>query len=235
MKINFYLALAMLFIISCGPPEFKRNTRVLVIGKVVDQNNVPIKNAEIIVSTVRPDFISGNWSSSQTREYRLGQNFAQSDGRFAVTSLFDNDEDFQIEVHTSERVSNYIYAINTLAYTPDNLMFDLKTVTVHPTSLINYNIKSSDTSESKFRFSFEYVNATYIEFYNEETLDEEKTNVYKTKYIAVFLDENRPEVSDDFKTLLGSTVRFRYSKNEEPEVTETFIIDKENYEFNFLY
>ncbi len=223
MKHYLSIFSILLLFVSCGPPEFKKNTRVLIKGNIVDENNNPIPNIEINIFTGR------------SSDYLLGSGLSKQDGTFSITSLFDSDDEFQIVVNGKDTYSTYYYLTNTKNYIPEDLVFDLKTVALNRISNVNFNITRISTKETIFEYSFQFKNTNCFEFFDKGILDIITSNCLKEVHLNRLLNQNNPEVSSGFTTLLGSIVEFKYSKNDEPEITETLTIDKENYEFKFSY
>lgn len=93
--MKHYLYIVILLLVSCGLPEFEKNTRILVKGSVVDENSNSIPNVEISVFTRR-----SLWFIRRDDEdaFLLGKNYSQQNGTFNVVSLFDRDDDFTIEI-----------------------------------------------------------------------------------------------------------------------------------------
>lgn len=230
MKFNFLLLFISLFIIGCGPPEFEKNTRILVKGTVVDENNNPISKANIEIFTERATglFSSGN--------YLLGSGLSDVEGAFSIISLFDRDEEFQIEVYTEEQsFSKYYYLRDTNENPTTNLIYDLKTVMLNSLAQVNYNITRTSSSNTELKYSFQYQTTDCVEVFDDQGLNLVQSNCLQEVTLNGSLTENQPEISRSLTTLLGSIFKFTYSINDEPEITETYTIDKEKYEFNFSY
>ncbi|WP_372752798.1 hypothetical protein [Mariniflexile sp.] len=232
MKYSSYLLLFPLILVCCGPPTFEKDTRVLVKGSVLDENNNPISDAEVNVYTRRSTSLFDSYGSS----FLLGKDYTQQDGTFSVTSLFDRNEDFYIEIKNGDRFSNYIYTTNTEEYLPANLEFNLDTVFLRQLATFNYNItRTTSTQGTTLRFSFLLKNTSCFEVYDNGVLVTLQSSCYEDFTLGGSLNDVVPDLSSTYKTLLGTTIVFKYSLNNEPEITETFIIDKENYDFNFTY
>lgn len=229
MKFLFSLLLAILFLVSCGPPEFEKNIRILVKGKVVDGDDAPISNVNINIYTERATgvFSSGN--------YLLGTGSSEDDGTFSVISLFDRDEEFQIEIHGEQSLSSYFYLRDTKNHPTQNLIYDLGTITLNKLAQINYNITRTSPSNTELRYTFQYLDTECFQVFDNKGLNLVESRCLEEVNLNKVLSENRPEISRSFITLLGSVVSFTYSINNEPEVTETFTVDAEDYEFNFSY
>ena len=230
MRNHIWLLFLPFFLISCGPPEFENNTRILVKGNLVDQDNSPLNNLEISVNTRKPTSLFSGES-----HFVLGSGFSQLDGSFAVTSLFDRDNDFSIEIDGEDNYSTYVYATNTEDYVPENFTFNLQTIILYKLSNITYNIERTSPVGTTLRFSFGFQDKDCIEYYDEGAINPTYSNCYQERTLVRTLNDNLPDMSGSFTSLLGSTVVFTYSINEEPEQTQIFVLDQVNYEYNFNY
>lgn len=215
------------------PPEFEKNTRIFVKGNVLDEKGIPIDKARIIVNTATGYYFSLYGPSD--RDFLLGENFSQSNGDFSVFSLFDRDEDFNIAIDAGEVFSNYIYRVDTEDYIPSDFTFDLGDIKLSRRAEVTFNITRSSPLGTKFRFSFRFSSPNYVAYYIGDDLDEEKTKFSNILEQSFFLDENESEISGNINSLLGSEVIFTYQVNDDSEKSETFIINTEDYEFNFSY
>ncbi len=229
MKLNLLCLLAIFTFIGCGPPEFERNTRILVKGIVVDQNNTPISNINIDIYTERSNGIY------RGREYLLGRGLSNEEGAFSITSLFDRDEDFQIEIYAEQSFSTYFYRRDTENYPRRDLTYDLKTVTLNKLAEVKYNISRTSPPNTELRFSFQFKGSQCFEVFDDNGLNLIQSNCLEEVDFERLLTENNPSESRTITTLLGSTVKFTYAINNGPEIVDTFIVDREDYEFNFSY
>lgn len=215
--------------VSCGPPEFEKNTRILVKGNVVDEDNNPLTDIKVDIYTARGYGLSGE------KDYSLGSGTSGENGAFAIPSLFDNNDEFQIEITGTGTYSSYYYSTTTEGYTPWDLTFNLGVVTLSKLAKVNFNITRTSPPDTSLFFTFNYQGTECFEFFNRGVIDLNKSNCLNTQNFSRQLNQNRPEASNEFNTLMGSVVEFTYKINDEPEITEQFTIDKENYEFNFSY
>lgn len=229
MKYIFLTLLVLLFFVSCGPPEFEKNTRILVEGIVIDENSTPVPNASIEIYTERA---TGVFSKDN---FLLGNGLSDENGVFSIISLFDRDEDFQIEVSKQPSFSNYYYILNTKEYPSRDLTYNLGTVTINRLAQINFNITRTSPPNTELQYSFLFQTTDCLEVFNDQGLDIVESNCQEEVSINRRLSENNLEVSGSFTTLLGSNVKFTYQLNDNPETAEIFTIDNENYEFNFSY
>lgn len=209
--------------------RFEDDTRILVKGKVEDAMGNPIRDAEIIVTT------NSAISLFSEDEFILGQNLSESDGSFAVTSLFKQDDDFNIRIDAGEMFSKYVYITNTENYTPDNLVFNLQNTALYALGSVNYDISRTSSNENSLQYSFKYNGTICYETFEEGVLIESEDDCFDNRFENGILNDSNSLETGDFTVLLGTTVEFTYSINQQPEITETFIIDQENYEFTFTY
>lgn len=231
MKNKFRLIVCLLFVVSCNT-EFEKNTRVLVKGNLIDQNNSPIVEAEVSVYTRRA---TGFFSYPGGIDFLLGRYHSNIDGSFSVTSLFDKSMVFSIEIDAGEYFSRYSYVTNTVEYSPEDLVFDLQTQMLKKLSKVNFNITRASARGTSIRFNFIFQDTNCIEFFDQGNLDPLQSSCFIDSQIGGVLNDTTPEISSLFITALGSTVSFSYSINEEPEITQSITIDQENYDFNFSY
>lgn len=229
MKHACLIFLIALFIAGCGPPEFEKNIRILAEGIIVDENNIPIADAEIKIYTERATSVFGR------DNFLLGNGLSNEKGIFSITSLFDRDEDFQIEIFKEPSFSRYYYIRNTKEFLPVNLTYNLGTVNLNRTAEFNYNITKTSPPNTELRFSFQFQTTECIEVFNNQGIDLVESRCLEETIINRSLTENSPEVSRSFITLFGSIVKFTYSINDGSEITQTLTIDNENYEFDFSY
>ncbi|WMI66802.1 hypothetical protein RBH94_06455 [Aestuariibaculum sp. YM273] len=232
MKRYVFLLLGLMAFVNCKPPEFERNTRVLVKGKMIDENNQPISEVEISVYTYR---FSGYIFDAIEDEYLLGLGKSKTDGSFEVVSLFDKDEDFAIVINGNEKYTNYTYLSSTTDHTPEDLVFDLEDKQLKSVSKVNYSISRTSPEGTTFRFSFQYSDINCIEYFNEGVLEPELSRCFFEANSGSFLNDTYPDYSNSFLTPIGTVVEFHYSINDQPEIIETFTVDQENYEFEFSY
>lgn len=228
MKCLFSFLFTLLFLVSCGPPEFEKNTRILVKGNIVDENNNPMSNVNIDIYTVRGFTRSGS-------NYLLGGGISNEKGGFLINSLFDKNKEFKIQIYGEQTHTSYRYLRNTKDNPTRNLTYDLNTVTLHKLAVVNYNITRTSPPNTELNYSFQYKSTDCIEVYDDGGLNLVQSNCLEELTLNRVLTENNPEVSRNLTTLLGSVVTFTYTINDESEKTETFTIDSENYEFNFSY
>jgi len=235
IKLNQILVLGLLFLLLSCETRFETNTRVLVKGKVVDDFGQPISNAEISVYTQKGTGYILTPGPSGEDEYLLGRNICNADGTFSVTSIFDEDVDFFIEVVSDNNFSEYIYKTSTLFYTPENLVFDLQTVTLKELVNVNYNISRVSGEGNSISYTFTFIDDFCIEVFEEGELIENESYCFQDIELNGTLNDNLPNIERNFSSVLGSIVEFTYSINNQPEVSETFTIGQENYEFTFTY
>lgn len=235
MKVNFLIILILLLSFFSCTTRFENNTRILVKGRVIDDNGNPISNAQISVYTQRSNGVWSLPSPSGNDEYVLGRNYSDSNGDFSVTSLFDTDADFSIEINAGSDYARYGYYTSTTNYMPSDLVFDLENVELKRIGDFNYNISRISGEGNSINFTFRYENTYCNQFFLEEELIEEQSYCFENDFYSRTLNDNNPDIESSFYSTIGSTVEFVYSINDQPEIIETFIINEPTYEFTFTY
>lgn len=229
LLIRFFLSCCVLLTVVSCEVHLEDDTRVLVEGTIIDQNNSPISNAKISVQTRRSSYSEGE------NQYVLGEGYSNSDGAFSVISLYDGDEDFAIEIDGGDKYSTYVYKTNTINYTPTDLTFDLETVSLKKTATFNYNMVKTSGESNTLRYSFKYVEGFCLEYYEGTTLNEYQSLCYQERVIGQLLNDNNPDNEWSFRLPLGEVIEFTYSINDEPEITELITINQDSYDFTFTY
>lgn len=225
------LLISVLFLKSCGPPEFEKNTRILTKGVVQNQDGEPLSDIEVSVYTVA--YSGGGFLGSNQDDYLLGNGLSNTNGIFSVTSLFNKSHDFYIYVNGGDNYSSYIYKTNTQDYTPNDLTFDLGSITLEKLVAVQFQITNSTPSETPFYFSFTHKDKNCLEIFEEGILDLSQNFCHIDSVIGFSFNENNPERSGEFITLLDSEVTIYYTNSDDIEVTETIIIDQENFVYEF--
>lgn len=234
MKPYLIVFLIALVLYSCEV-NFEQDSRIIVEGTVVNEVEEPVGGAQISVYTRRANggFITAPGPSGSS-DYLLGRNFSSENGTFQVVSLLDRDEDFSI-IAARENYSTYEYARSTVDYLPEDLTFDLETIVLKEVGTINYNIQRDSGLDQSIAFSFVYIEPYCLAYYNEEGLVLESSYCFEERSFSRTLNNNLPNLEGNFKTPLGTIVEFTYTINDNEQITETFILDQENYEFTFSY
>lgn len=228
-RVKFtFLVCILLTSFSCDV-YLEDDTRILVEGTILDQNNSPISGAKISVQTKRSNYSGGE------NQYILGEGYSNADGYFSVISLYDGDEDFAIEIDGGDTYSTYVYKTNTLDYTPLDLTFNLETVHLKKTATFNYNIVRTSGESNTLRYSFHYMESFCLEYYEGTTLNEFQSSCYQERVVSQTLNDSNPDVEWLLNTPLGEAIEFTYSINEQPEITEVITINQANYDFTFNY
>ena len=226
------LLISVLILKSCGPPEFEKNTRILSKGVLQNQNGEPLSGIEVSVYTRA---FNGEFYvfGSNEDDYLLGNGFSNANGLFSVTSLFDKDDDFYIYVNGGDNYSSYIFKTTTEDYIPNDLTFDLGSITLEKLATVQFQITNSTPSETPFYFSFTHKDKNCLEIFEEGILDISQDFCHTDSVLGFSFNENNPERSGEFITLLDSEVTIYYTNNDDIEVTETIIIDQENFVYEF--
>ncbi|TXE15403.1 hypothetical protein ES692_16865 [Psychroserpens burtonensis] len=232
---HFFLILIPLLILSCEV-RFAPDVRVQVKGMIISDTGEPISDAQISVYTRRS---SGGYINAPgplgTDDYLLGRNYSNQDGTFEVTSLFDRDEDFSIVVFNENNYTNYSYTTSTVDYVPENLTFDLETLTLDRVATIDYNFTRTSVEGNTFQYIFNFRDTACLEYYVEGVVDSGLSYCYQNRTLNRTLNDNRPDIAGRFSSPYATVVDFTYSINEQDPITQTFTIDQDNYEFTFSY
>lgn len=232
----FYCLILLCVLVSCGPPEFERNTRLHVKGQVVDQNGQAISDTEVGVFTETGYFVGFILVGSVGQdEYLLGHNSSNASGDFSVTSLFDQDEDFFIFLDGNDTYANYIYATNTTNYTPGNYTLDIGTIELKKLADVSINVSRTSPPGTEFNFSYLIQDPYCLETYVDGVLEPNQYQCYYPSYTQRILNDEQPNYNQTHTSVLGATVELTYSINNAPELTEFFTITDENYEITLTY
>lgn len=226
--ISKLIALSIgLILLSCAETEVDNNVRVLVTGKIVDQNNNPIENATIEIVT--------DANSNGALPVLLAEGTSHTSGNFEITSLFGSNSLFFIEIST-ENYSTYTYKTNTSEFRPEDLTFNLGDITLKRLSKFDYSITRQSPLGTTLDFSFSYISPNCIEVFNEGILNTNESFCFEDNFISRSLNDNFPDITNQsFFTGLNETVQFTYRINDGEELEELLIIDSENYVFEFTY
>ncbi len=222
-------------LLQCEVP-YKDNTRLLIKGKIVDENNQPILNSEIKVFVRRDsDFLFSLGASNENDGVFLGRATSANDGTFSIITLLGEDEDFVIEIYGGDDYSKYMYRTNTETFIPDDYLIDLETIILARRAAFEFNITRTSPTGTELQYNFDYFSIPCLEVYDNGVLNEEETSCYEQRNRNRFLNDERPDSLGDFFSFLGSEVVFTYSINGQPEVTEILTIDETEVQFNFNY
>ena len=226
-SIKIYLYILLGIFLNCAETTIENNIRVLVSGKVVDGNSMPINDAFITVST--------DADAVGAVERILATGRSDTFGNFNITSLFGGNTIFQIKVEYNNNYSNYYYITNTENFRPENLVFDLQTITLKQLSNFRYNIGRTSGLGNSLDFSFKYVDPFCKEVFNEGVIDMEMSRCFEDSFRSRTLNDNFPEDSRSIVIPLNSEVEFRYKVNDGEEQVEIINVNTIDYVFNFNY
>ena len=229
LLLRFFFSYCLLLTSVSCEVRLEDDTRIVVEGTIIDQNNLPISNAKISVQTRRSNFSGGE------NQYILGEGYSNTNGQFSVISLYDGDEDFAIEINGGDNYSTYVYKTNTINYTPLDLTFNLETVSLKKLASFNYNIVRTSGVSNTLRYSFKYIEGFCLEYYEGTTLNEYQSSCYQEQVVSQFLNDSYPDVEWLLSIPFGDVVEFTYAINDEPEITEFITINEDNYDFTFTY
>ncbi|WP_340154660.1 hypothetical protein [uncultured Winogradskyella sp.] len=234
MKINLKQLLVLCVVLTTlgCVTRFEDDTRILIVGEVVNSIGEPIENAQISIYTRRA---RGIFVNSGYDDYLLGRGYSGNDGEFSVTSVLDLDDEFSIEIDAEEDVTNYRYYTSTIAYVPSNLVYNLNTIELKKRATLNYNITRTSGEGNTLDYKFKYNSIYCAEYYDQGVINENYSYCYNGVEDYRLLTDLRPDEERSLETILGSTVEFTYSINDQPEITEIFTINQPTYEFTFSY
>ncbi len=230
MKANhfFFILIILPLLLCCAETQVDNNVRVLVEGRVVDQNNNPIENASIKVVTD-----AGFQGASPVT---LAEGFSNASGNFEMVSLFGSNSIFYIEVSNGFDYSYYEYFTSTSEFRPDDLTFNINTAILNKLSTFNYSIVRQSTLDTTINFSFRFNNPFCREFYSDGVLDENQNSCFEERLVSRNFNEDFTGTFErSFSVSQGDTVIFTYSINGGPEQEEILTIDSEEYDFQFEY
>ena len=221
-KIRFYFSVFLLFLLFGCEVQFEKNTRILVTGKTVDENNLPVEDVSVKVFT-------------RDSQYLMGSGLSSANGNFEVISFYDQDDDFIIEIEFDNTFSTYSYRMNTEGFTPENFTIDLGQVPINRLANFNLNITRVSPPDTELQFSLLYIAPECNFLAVDGSIDLGQSQCFESFSLSRLLNNNNPDISRNINTLLGSEVVFTYSANGNPSISETFIINQTDYEFNFSY
>lgn len=224
--LSFLVVFALLY--NCAETDVDNNVRVIVTGKVVDQNNAPISDAEIKITTEA----SGNGAL----EVLLAEGFSDTNGQFEITSLFGSNDIFEIQISNGNSFSKYTYITNTVEFIPEDLEFNLGNIELKALSSFSYSITRESGLGNTLDYSLEYMSTECFQVFENEQLNLNQSFCNELQNRARQLNDERPNEED--RTLivpLDSEVIFRYSINGGEEISEILTINTTDYEFEFSY
>jgi len=218
---------------SCDDPLVLENdTRIIVKGKVIDSNNLPISNANILVYAKKGEGIP---TASDIDKKILGSNFSDSNGDFSVISVLARDDEFTVEVKANDDYTLYVYQTNTEDYVPTDLVFNIPTITLNKLATINYDIARISDEENTLQYNFRYLGDFCFEVYDDEDLNIGESRCLLEQGFGQNLTLNNPTATGDFVAPINSIVQFNYRLNGGEMQSETFTLNQEDYEFEFSY
>ena len=228
MRTAFFLLklIIILFFLGCQPKEFEKNTRILITGSVVDQNNSPIDGASIQVLTddeVGSIFNIFPFVPTANQIFNLASTQTNQLGEFSVVSLLNRSNNFIVSVDKDDNYAPYLFRTSVLDYTPNNLTFNLNSISLKEKSnfdliLINQNPSSNIT------ITFNYEIPFCAEIYEEGILQEDVSYCYPLETFTVSLQGE--DFSRSFISTSGSGIQISYSINSQPEIVETIILNQ---------
>ena len=227
----------LLMLISCEDRVPLANSkRLLVKGTILNQNNESIPNAEIGVFSGRNnEFDTPGLGFNGSGGELLARTVSNPDGTFTLITLYPITDSFSVEVFGEEAFSRYSYKTDIANFEPTDLTINVGNVILSEKSEVTFNINRTNASSTELQYSISYRDTFCRDVFFEEALDEELSQCHEILQIVRTLDDNNPDDSIDFTSLVNSEITFTYTINGQPEQTEILTIDQANYEFNFNY
>lgn len=222
-----FAMLCFFVLASCAETQVDNNIRVLVQGRVVDQENLPIEDANIR--------IIADANSPGALPALLGVGSSNEDGTFLVTSLFGANESFKIEILSASDYTRYNYLTDASEYRPGNLIFDLETVALRQLSTFNYSIIKESEASNSINFTISFLDTDCFQVFIEGDLDTGLSDCYQNRSISRFLNSNSPDFEGQILVPIQSTIEITYSIDEGEELTELISIDETTYNFELSY
>jgi hypothetical protein len=214
--------------IGCVETQIENDIRVLVNGRVVNQDNSPIADAHIEVYTDANAF--------NADRIKVGEGFSEANGNFSVTSLFGANDLFYVLVSSGDAYATYRYQTTTETYVPDDLVFDIETVELAQLAVFKYTITRESGEDAILDYSFRFIEPSCTEVFNEATLDVENSQCYEVRQISRQLNNSFPNIEDSqFIVPLQSQIEFVYSINNTESISQIIDVNTLEYEFQFNY
>ncbi|MEM1002885.1 MAG: hypothetical protein AAGH46_09575, partial [Bacteroidota bacterium] len=122
-KFLYYCLLCVL--INNCVPDVVNNTRIAVIGSVVDQNGNALGGAKIQIFAGSISFL-------------LGEGESQTSGEFLIPSFYSRFREFEITIRNEGNYSSFRRQMNTTNFTPDNFELNLGQITLREFRFFNF-------------------------------------------------------------------------------------------------
>ena len=228
-KFLFFTVITML-LYGCHV-EFDSNVRVETSGKLLDENGLVISNVPVSVS-IKSEF---NGFFSSLGDNVLGEARSDSEGDFSITSLYDSDSDFYIYVNGENTFTDYLYVTNSSLFAEDSYHFNLGELTLNKLASANINIIRTSAPETTLNWSITYQSPFCHQYFIDGVLDQEMTSCFESYMYNGVLDDENPDYIESFGSFVTGTIEIVYSINDEAPITETFVINQENYDITINY
>ncbi|SHH65372.1 carboxypeptidase-like regulatory domain-containing protein [Winogradskyella jejuensis] len=227
MRLKQLALLLLLLFLNCADTQVDNNVRVLVTGTVLDQNDIPIYNANVKIVT--------DANSNGALPVLLAEGLGDVSGNFEIISLFGSNNLFYIEI-SADGYSTYTYRTNTSEFRPEDLIFNLGDITLKKLSKFNYTITRESSLGTTLDFSLSYITPTCIQVFDEGVLNTNESFCFEENFIARTLNDNFPDIANrSFFVGLGDIVKFTYGVNGGVEQEDILTINSEDYVFEFTY
>jgi hypothetical protein len=211
---------AVLLFSSCEKLEITNNQRLLVKGKIVDQNGNAIPNIPI---------------KTEASNYILAKTRSDANGNFELTSLNANTDPLHVLVNIASSIyfenENPDYASKVYSSEGPNrqLLLDLGTVTLNDLGTFSIFLKnlSGDTNTVEYTLSYaSKVCRLPLESNNNDDCEFDQRD-------QGILETNSQNRTISGESILGTVAIFEYKLNNEP--TQTIEIPVTNPPVNYVF
>ena len=223
MKFHLYKILlfsAVLIFTSCEKLEITNNERLLVKGKVVDQNGDALPYISIRTEAV-------NRSLATTR--------SDANGNFELTSLNANTDPLHVLVNIASNLSlendnpDYASKVYSSESANSQLLLDLGTVTLSGLGSFSVLLKNIPSDNNTVEYTLSYASKVCrlpLEFNSNDTCEFDQST-------QDFLEVNSQNRTISGESILGTVAIFEYKLNNEP--TQTIEIPVTNPPVNYVF
>ena len=212
----------LLILQSCDDP-LDNNRRIIVHGKVVDENGTPIKNMDIKVSS---------------REIDLGSGISTGDGSFEFASLETRLDDFVITINPENEDDSAYSSVRFESVVKNSLRQEINTyamgeIRLRRAATLNLNVTSASAQSDTLHWRVRYPQAFCGYTFNKTPSNAEEMLCYPENVFQYRQTPARPNDQIEIRSLLGENAVFNYSINSGAE--EEIIIPLNNPQNSFTF
>jgi len=203
---KFLLFSVVLLFSSCEKLEITNNERLLVKGKIVDQNGNAIPNIPI---------------KTEASNYILAKTRTDDNGNFELTSLNANTDPLHVLVNIATSLyfenENTEYASKVYSSEGANkqLLLDMGTVTLNGLGTFSIFLKNLPGDTNTVEYTFSYASKVCrlpLEFNSNDVCEFDQST-------QDFLEVNSQNRTISGESILGTVAIFEYKLNNEPKQT----------------